>query len=71
MTPVSARVAAATTVTVAVPVVFLNEEGCPGLEMGGVLNVVRYEIELSCRADSIPAQIEVDVGTGDTVIRLE
>jgi large subunit ribosomal protein L25 len=55
------RVSAATTVTVAVPVVFINEEACPGLTMGGVLNVVRYEIDLVCRADAIPQQLEVDL----------
>ncbi len=55
------RVSARTTVTVEVPCVFLNEEESPGLKRGGVLNVVRYEIELSCRADSIPAQIEIDL----------
>ncbi len=55
------RVSARTTVTVEVPCVFLNEEESPGLKRGGVLNVVRYEVELSCRADSIPAQIEIDL----------
>ncbi|WP_299617821.1 50S ribosomal protein L25/general stress protein Ctc [Pelagibius sp.] len=55
------RVSAATSVTVQVPVSFLNEKDCPGLTEGGVLNVVRYEIELSCRADAIPQQIEVDL----------
>jgi large subunit ribosomal protein L25 len=55
------RVSATTTVTVAVPVVFINEEDCPGLTMGGVLNVVRYEIDLVCRADAIPQQLEVDL----------
>ena len=55
------RVSAATSVTVAVPVNFLNEEDCPGLSQGGLLNVVRHEIELSCRADAIPQQIDVDL----------
>ncbi len=55
------RVSAATAVTVQVPVNFLNEEECQGLVEGGVLNVVRYEIELSCRADAIPQQIDIDL----------
>ena len=55
------RVSASTTVTVAVPVVFINEEECPGLIKGGVLNVVRYEVDLVCRADAIPQQLEVDL----------
>ena len=55
------RVSASTAVTVNVPVNFLNEEESPGLHKGGVLNVVRYEIELSCRADAIPQSIDVDL----------
>jgi large subunit ribosomal protein L25 len=53
------------TVTVEVPVVFLNEEECPGLKKGGVLNVVRRELELVCPADAIPEQIELDLGQAD------
>lgn len=55
------RVSASTSVTVAVPVIFINEEECPGLVKGGVLNVVRHEVDLNCRADAIPHQIEVDL----------
>ncbi len=55
------RVSAATSVNVEVAVNFLNEDQCPGLTEGGVLNVVRYEIELSCRADAIPQQIDIDL----------
>ena len=53
-------------VDVAVPVVFVNEEASPGLKRGGVLNVVRHELELVCEADKIPDQIEIDV-TGKDV----
>ncbi|WP_193367428.1 50S ribosomal protein L25/general stress protein Ctc [Pelagibius marinus] len=55
------RVSAATSVNVEVAVHFINEEECPGLKEGGVLNVVRHEIELACRADAIPSQIEIDL----------
>ena len=44
-----------------VPVIFLNEEESEGLRRGGVLNVVRHEIEVMCRADAIPESIEVDL----------
>jgi large subunit ribosomal protein L25 len=57
-------------VNVEVPVVFINEEDTPGLSAGGVLNVVRYTIELNCPASAIPAEIEVDIGAlemGDSV----
>jgi large subunit ribosomal protein L25 len=55
------RVSAATSVHVDVSVYFINEEQCPGLNEGGVLNVVRHEIELICRADAIPAHIDIDL----------
>jgi large subunit ribosomal protein L25 len=55
------RVSAGTTVTVDIPVVFLNEDDAPGLKRGGVLNVVRREIELVCPADAIPAEIVIDL----------
>jgi len=48
-------------VEVQVPVVFINEEQAPGLKKGGVLNVVRHELELVCEADRIPSEIEIDV----------
>ncbi len=59
------RVSAATAVTVSVPVNFTNEDQSPGLTKGGVLNVVRYEIELNCRADAIPQELELDLSTLD------
>jgi large subunit ribosomal protein L25 len=55
------RVSAATSVTVQVPVNFLNEEDSPGLKRGGLLNVVRHQIEMSCRADAIPPGIDIDL----------
>ena len=54
-----------TAVTVEVPVLFLNEDTCPGLKRGGVLNVVRREVELVCPADAIPEKIELDLAEAD------
>ena len=48
-------------IQVAVPVVFVNEDESPGLKKGGVLNVVRHELELVCESDKIPDQIALDV----------
>jgi large subunit ribosomal protein L25 len=48
-------------VEVSVPVVFVNEEASPGLKKGGVLNVVRHELELLCPNADIPEEIQVDV----------
>ena len=44
------RVQNDTKVTVEVPVEFLNQDTCPGLKKGAVLNLVRREVELSCNA---------------------
>ena len=48
------RVGPKTRVTVNVPVHFSNEEDSPGLKRGGVLNIVRHDIELRCPATAIP-----------------
>lgn len=40
-----------------VPVVFEGEDESPGLKSGGVLNIVRYEVEVLCTADNIPPEI--------------
>jgi len=54
------------TIEVSIPVVFTNEDASPGLKKGGVLNVVRHELDLICAADKIPGEIEIDV-TGKDV----
>ena len=48
-------------VDVSVPVVFVDEEASPGLKKGGVLNIVRHELELVCEADKIPSEITISV----------
>jgi large subunit ribosomal protein L25 len=48
----------------------INEDKCPGLKKGGMLNLVRPEVELRVTADSIPDHITIDVeglDVGDTV----
>ena len=55
------RLAKGGKIEVSVPVVFLNEEASPGLKKGGVLNVVRHELELVCDADKIPGEITISV----------
>ncbi|WP_260921753.1 50S ribosomal protein L25/general stress protein Ctc [Novosphingobium sp. 9] len=55
------RLVKGATVHVNVPVVFQNEEASPGLKRGGVLNIVRHDLELVCDADKIPHEIVVDV----------
>lgn len=53
-------------VEVQVPVVFVNEDASPGLKKGGVLNIVRHELELLCPNADIPDEIQIDV-TGKDV----
>ena len=55
------RAAAGATITVGVPVRFVNEARSPGLKGGGVLNIVRREVDLICPADAIPAEIVADL----------
>jgi len=55
------RLAKNAKVHVNVPVIFANEEASPGLKRGGVLNVIRHELELVCDASKIPDNIEIDV----------
>jgi large subunit ribosomal protein L25 len=55
------RVGAGASVRVNVPVRFFNEALSPGLTRGGVLNVVRHEIEVMAPADNIPEVFEFDL----------
>ncbi len=64
------RVGKTSNVAVAVPVEFVNENLSPGLKIGGVLNIVRYEIELNCPAGDIPEKITIDledIKIGDSI----
>ena len=64
------RISEHATVHVNVPVVFVDEEESPGIKRGGVLNVVRHELELVCDASEIPDEITVSLkGTdvGDSI----
>ena len=55
------RVGNNTTVTLFVPVNFINENKCPGIKQGGVLNVVRREIELITLVSKIPESLEANL----------
>lgn len=59
------RLAQDAEITIEVPVVFIGEEDCPGLRQGGVLNIVRHEIEVRCRADAMPEQFEIDLSQAE------
>ena len=55
------RVVPGTKIILEIPVKFINNIDCPGLKIGGVLNIVRRQIELKCPAENIPEEIIVDL----------
>lgn len=64
------RVSRKTVVTVEIPVHFENEDTCPGLKAGGVLNIVRHTVEVHCPANAIPDAFTVDLNPfnlGDSI----
>lgn len=57
-------------IRVMVPVHFLNMERSIGIKRGGVLNVVRHNLELICKVNNIPKFIEIDlldINIGDSI----
>lgn len=59
------RIVKGAKVDVEVPVIFVNEDASPGLKRGGVLNILRHELELICDNDMIPDDIQIDVSGFD------
>ncbi len=55
------RVSKGALIRVEVPVHFINEAASPGLKRGGVLNIVRHDIEVMCPYDKIPEFFEIDL----------
>ncbi|MEO9819740.1 MAG: 50S ribosomal protein L25/general stress protein Ctc [Paracoccaceae bacterium] len=64
------RLRRTTKINLFIPVEFVNEEDAPGLKRGGVLTVVRPEVELIVTAGDIPEKLTVDLAglnVGDTI----
>ncbi len=64
------RVSATDTITLDIPVIAINADKCPGVVKGGLVDLVRHSLEVTCTANAIPENIEVDCGdmeVGDTV----
>ena len=55
------RVVPGTKIVLEIPVKFINNDDCPGLKVGGVLNIVRRKVELKCPAENVPEEIIVDL----------
>lgn len=55
---------------VEVPFNVVGEEECPGIKIGGMLQVIRHEIEVRCKASAIPEEITASVeglNIGDSI----
>jgi len=50
-----------TIVRVPVPVRFLNQAAAPGIKVGGVLNIVRHDVEVRGKPDDLPDHIDIDL----------
>ncbi len=59
------RVSANSRIKVEIPVHFINQDISVGLKRGGILNIVRHEVEFMCPVDAIPDFIEVDLASVD------
>ena len=59
------RVSANSRIKVEIPVHFVNQDTSVGLKRGGILNIVRHEVEFLCPVDAIPDAITVDLATVD------
>jgi large subunit ribosomal protein L25 len=55
------RLAPGSRIRVKVPVTFLHEDTCPGIKAGGVLNVVRREVEVMADPENVPEAFQVDL----------
>lgn len=64
------RLRRTTKINLYIPVEFVNEDIAPGIKVGGVLTIVRPEIELMVTAGEIPEKVVVDLDgleIGDSV----
>lgn len=59
------RVTNKTTLTVSVPVHFVNYEESKAAQGKGILNIVRHEVDLVCKATAIPESLDVDISSSE------
>jgi len=55
------RIVKGAKIIIEIPVKFINNEKCPGIKRGGVLNIVRRKVELRCPTENIPTELIVDL----------
>ena len=64
------RVTDRTRVHLFIPVHYVGQEECKGIKFGGIFNIVRHEVEVSCLAANIPDELTCDISgydIGDTI----
>ncbi len=64
------RLSDSASINLFIPVNFANQSTCPGIKRGGVLTVVRPDVELIVQALNIPEELSVDLNNfelGDTI----
>ena len=55
------KIVSGSKINLEIPVKFINNDKCPGLKRGGVLNIVRRKVELKCPTENIPNELIVDL----------
>ncbi len=64
------RITEKTMINVQIPVNVTNEEESPGVAKGGVISIIRHDVEVNCSAKNIPSEIVIDLtgkDVGDSV----
>lgn len=66
------RISATQKLQTSVPLHFINEEDCPGVKEGGVVNHSYTTVEVSCLPKNLPEYIEVDMANAemDSIVHL-
>jgi len=59
------RVSSSDQVHMEVPVHVTHADTCVGVKKGGLVEIIRHTLELTCRADSIPEHIDIDISALD------
>lgn len=59
------RVGKGSRIRIFIPVHFSDQDQCPGIKKGGVLNIVRHEVEFFCQPDTIPESISISLAGMD------
>lgn len=55
------RIGKGSKIRIFIPVHFSDQDQSPGIKKGGVLNIVRHEVEFFCQPDAIPESISISL----------